>query len=519
MRISQPIFLALIFCLQLVCPARAALELKIGQNFPGSRYGNDSFATPPDANGAIGPNHFVELINGSFVVYDKYTGHRLRSSSDFTFWSNAGVTFPPNTDVSDPRVIFDPTVNRWFASSIDVGSLEVNNRALIAVSNDASPTNGWKGFAFSAASASTFADFPTLGVDSNGVYISVLVFDSIGNSLNRISLFAIPKSDLVQSTPSIARRNSFFNLQSSLRGFVAQPVIDFTSSGPGSLLGAPDNLSGNFIARSPITFDGNSFTLGAAVPITVPAYTYPINPTQPDGTFESIDDGDARLSSFCYRLGHILYAAQNVEIGDRAAIRWYKFNATDNTLIQSGIVSDTNLDLFYPSIAANMNGAVVLGFNGASTNTFVSAYAALGETVGNVTTFGKPILLKAGVANLHLLEDSDGISRFGDYSAMTPDPSDPNCFWTIQEYVSSANVWSTQIIQLQVAPKLTTTFSTNSLTLSWSTNVIGFNLESTTNLAATNAWSIDSSPLSFANGQNIVTIPTTNALSLFRLRR
>src|SRR5205085_357293 len=43
--------------------------ITIGQNFLGSSFSTNSSATPPDANGVIGPRHFVEFINGTFAVY------------------------------------------------------------------------------------------------------------------------------------------------------------------------------------------------------------------------------------------------------------------------------------------------------------------------------------------------------------------------------------------------------------------------------------------------------------------
>jgi hypothetical protein len=33
---------------------------------------------PPEGNGAIGPSHFVELVNGRFSVYNKANGQRTR---------------------------------------------------------------------------------------------------------------------------------------------------------------------------------------------------------------------------------------------------------------------------------------------------------------------------------------------------------------------------------------------------------------------------------------------------------
>ena len=44
-------------------------------------------------------------------------------------------------------------------------------------------------------------------------------------------------------------------------------------------------------------------------------------------------------------------------------------------------------------------------------------------------------------------------SRWGDYSATTVDPDDDRRFWTIQEWVSADNVWSTQITEIIIVPE------------------------------------------------------------------
>src|SRR5437773_12490496 len=73
--------------------ADAAVVVEIGQNFTGSSYGVDSSLTPPDCNGAAGPDQFVELINGRFTVYAKTNGDRLLTMRREDFWTNSGVTF------------------------------------------------------------------------------------------------------------------------------------------------------------------------------------------------------------------------------------------------------------------------------------------------------------------------------------------------------------------------------------------------------------------------------------------
>src|SRR5215471_3729280 len=94
--------------------------ITIGQNFTGSTLNYNNFnGIPPDPNGAIGPRHFVEFINGNFTLYNKTNGNSVRIS-DTKFWANAGVTLASSDILSDPRIVYDPSVQRWFASQIDV---------------------------------------------------------------------------------------------------------------------------------------------------------------------------------------------------------------------------------------------------------------------------------------------------------------------------------------------------------------------------------------------------------------
>src|SRR5262249_17056161 len=132
--------------------------------------------------------------------------------------------------------------------------------------------------------------------------------------------------------------------------------------------------------------------------------------------------------------------------------RWYRINADTAAVLESGTIADPVLDLFYPSIAANANGTVVIGFNGCSLTSYVNCYAVVGETVNGVTTFGNRMLLQAGVASY---QDNSGIeSRWGDYSATSVDTTDPTSFWTIQMYPAASDTWATQITQIRTAPLL-----------------------------------------------------------------
>src|SRR2546426_9430552 len=227
--------------------ADAAVVVEIGQNFTGSTYGVDSPYTPPDCNGAAGPDQFVELINGRFTVYAKTNGDRLLTMSSEDFWTSSGLTFGANVFPSDPRMVYDPSVQRWFASAVDVdfsASNGVSNRFLLAVSASADAAGTWKGLAFAADPVTgNFADFPTLGLDGNGVYLAAFMFTSASANATDLgqTLIAIPKADLLQSYPTAQHRTWFGLLNSDNYGYVLQPVVNFdTPSGDATVLAMGD---------------------------------------------------------------------------------------------------------------------------------------------------------------------------------------------------------------------------------------------------------------------------------------
>ena len=180
--------------------ATAALAVQIGQNFTGSTYGVNTFALPADGDGAIGPGHFVEFINGRFAIYAKADGSLLQSTNDMAFWENAGITIPGGEDVSDPRVVFDPASQRWFASAISFDPRTfAGNSFFLAISGSADPTGLWQTVSLVADPANgNFADFPTLGLDADAVYLAADMFapGATGGGVGS-SLVSIPKPDLL----------------------------------------------------------------------------------------------------------------------------------------------------------------------------------------------------------------------------------------------------------------------------------------------------------------------------------
>lgn len=506
-------------------PIPATLVVQVGKNFTGSTYGVDSSARPADGNGAVGPSHFVEFINGRFAVFDKASGNRVQTKTDRAFWTSAGVSLSANLSVTDPRIVFDLPSQRWFASQVDFNSNNQANRFLLAVSASADPTGPWSGFAFLADPVNgSFADFPTLGLDADGVYLSGDMFDGAGNSLGP-SLVAIPKSGLLSTPPSVAGRKSFGILNYSTRGYILQPSVSVGGASSDEVVLAVGDLGFDYQAHSTLVSfhvqnaaNAGNATLSDPAILSVPPYSVPINPPQPDGS-GNLDNGDTRFSATVCRIGDVLYAVHSTEMNGRAAVQWFIINATNQTVMQNGTITDTNLDLFFPSIAANSTGTVVIGCNGSSSNTFVSSYAVVGEPVNGTLTFGGLMQLKAGTVS-YQDTDASGNSRWGDYSATSLDPSDPNRFWTIQMFPSGPAAWSTQITELITRQLVLTITSANTnILLSWPSAATGFQLQFPAVPSSASAWTPVTQSPTTTNDLFTVLLPASGSQGFFRLAK
>jgi hypothetical protein len=506
----------------------AAATFQIGQNFTGSTFGPDSEASPADANGAIGPQHFVELINGRFSVYDKTTGDRVQTMTDLQFWRAAGITLSSSKDVSDPRVVFDTYSQRWFASMIDISatsSRQPSNHFLLAVSQTSDPTGAWSAVSIAADPNNVnFADFPTLGLDQTGVYLSGDLFNRASNPIGP-TIISIPKAGLLANPPDISGRTSFGTLSYSALGDIVQPAITTGNATTPEAAIAVADLGLDFQAHSGLVLStilnagGSQASLGSALNLATSAFTVPVNPTQPDGS-TNLDDGDARISASVRRVGDIIYATHCIEVNQRAAVRWYRIDAVKSALIDSGTIADPTLDLFYPSIAANEAGTVVIAFNGCSSSSYVSSYAVAGQVANGSLSFGPPHLLQAGTAS-YQYADSTGTSRWGDYSATSVDPADPNRFWTIQMIAIGTTTWATQITELIMSsdtpPQLTVAAAGQSLVISWPATGSVYQLQTSPSLGAAASWTPIGQNPAVQNNSSSVVLPVSDTQAFFRL--
>ncbi|MEZ5941629.1 MAG: right-handed parallel beta-helix repeat-containing protein [Planctomycetaceae bacterium] len=411
----------------------------IGLNFLADSFSLFGSSEPPDTMGAVGPNHIVELLNDAFSIYDKTTGTLLQRTLDETFWTNAGASLG-SSDVFDHRIIFDPVSQRWFASTITRGT---GNEILIAVSDTDDPTGTWQSVQFIGDVDDTlFNDFDTLAVDGDAIVIGTNNFDAT-DAFQNVSLFSIPKADLLLATPTAANLSRFENLAETTIGFTPQPVVSDDVDSTAYSLSADyvNSPGGQLLLTTLNNVDTATAAVGTTATISgVPSFTFAPLATQPGGL---VDSGGDRINSNVVEVNGRFWGSQAVDVAGRSGILWYEIDPTTNSVIQSGTIADPGTDYFFPSIAVNNRGEVVIGFSGSSDTQFISSMAAFGTTTGGITTFQAPQLLASGSSTYFG-------SRWGDYSATVVDPSTQDAFWTFQEIALSPTTYGTQITRFDI---------------------------------------------------------------------
>ena len=191
----------------------AATIPSTAQNFEGLS-NEDNFnifgfrVNPPDPNGEVGPNNYVEMVNLTFAVYDK-SGTRLLGPVDTgTLWDNFAV--PDCTEPSgDPVVLYDQFTDRWILSQFTTSGLDDLSKPFwncVAVSTTSDPTGSYYRYAFETGHFQFFPDYPKYG---NWTDSYVLTTREFGPTVEYgIGVYALEKNKMVNGQP--ARAVNFF---------------------------------------------------------------------------------------------------------------------------------------------------------------------------------------------------------------------------------------------------------------------------------------------------------------------
>ncbi|MBN1639137.1 MAG: hypothetical protein JW866_09225, partial [Ignavibacteriales bacterium] len=125
---------------------------------------------PPDTDGDVGPNHYVQMVNLSFAVFNK-SGTLLYGPVDnSTLWS--GFTGPwSGSNDGDPIVLYDQAADRWLFSQFALPNYPNGPfYELIAISQTGDPTGPWYRYAYAFTD---MCDYPKFGVWPDAYYMSI----------------------------------------------------------------------------------------------------------------------------------------------------------------------------------------------------------------------------------------------------------------------------------------------------------------------------------------------------------
>ncbi len=127
---------------------------------------------PPDSDGDVGPNHYVEAVNVTFKVYDK-NGNTLAGPTTYnSFFSSLVGTPCANANQGDPFAFYDHLADRWVITDFAFPAFPGTSFfQCIGVSQSPDPVAGpWALYAIQIdpANNNQLGDYPKFGMWNDG---------------------------------------------------------------------------------------------------------------------------------------------------------------------------------------------------------------------------------------------------------------------------------------------------------------------------------------------------------------
>jgi PKD repeat protein len=437
----------------------------VGSGFPGASNADNGAIlgyriAPPDTDGAVGPNHFVQMINSITTVYDKDGGVVLPSFASNAFWAGQGGNCGPNNQ-GDPVVLYDDTNDRWLVSQFAFPDSQSTFSQCVAISQSGDPTKGYNRYEFSFDNIG-LNDYPKHGIVNNSITMIANIFTKRGKrfSWGGTYLGVMDKAAMYAGQPA---NIVGFNIGTGEFGFVAGD-LDGGGSAPALFATAMTQTNRFDIWQLDIDWaNQNNASVSRIVSLPVSAYSSNLCSASRGACIPQPNSGPA-LESLSDRLMHRLQirdfgiyrtmvAAHTVDVGGgRAGIRWYELRQPSGgswDIYQEGTFGPNDGEYrWMPSIAMNSAGDIGIGYMIASTNTFVSIAAAGQTTAGSGTGIldASETICAAGAGV------QTGVNRSGDYSATSIDPINDSFWHTNEVFVAGGDfVWETFICEFDVS--------------------------------------------------------------------
>lgn len=384
---------------------------------------------PPDTDGDVGPNHYVQWINSIAEIFDKNGTSLTGPFAGNDFFAGAGGRCEVEND-GDPITLYDEAADRWLVSQFVASEPYA---MCVAISTTPDPLGSYNQYEFDFGTV--FPDYPKLGIWGDSYTMTTRNFSGFSFDM---SALAMDRDAMINGNPADIVE---FTIPggSTIDGFLPMDADD-TVSGPALFGGHGDDGDTTFeLFELDVDWSNPAaatFTSIAGVTVssfTAAPFSSAIN--QPNGQLLDALGGFTMHRAQVRDFGthQSLVANHTVEVSPNVyGIRWYEFRNTGSgwTLHQEGTFSPDSDDRWMGSISMNGNGDIALGYSRSSTSMFPSIYFT-GQTADQSGTGIMNVdetLIFAGAGS------QEGASRWGDYSKMAVDPSDDNTFWFTTEY-------------------------------------------------------------------------------------
>lgn len=409
---------------------------------------------PPDTNGDVGPNHYVQAVNITMAIFDKEGNTLVAPFAINDLWDGFGGKCETNND-GDPIVLYDNMADRWLISQFALDGTD--NHECIAISTTGDPTGSY--YLYDFAYGELMNDYPHFGVWHDGYYMGVNQFDPTNNySYAGGGVVAYERDKMLVGAEA---KQIIFSMQGNTPDVFTPMPLDI--DGPTS---PNTNLNQTIMwadgsGESKLHFA--EFDVDWETPensniihktsLDVAEWNAPDNAMQPNGIEL---DGMPIRSMFraAYRnLGNrsSIVFTHNVAAADNStpALRWYEIDLNetsgDVSVRQQGTFAPDEKARWMGSGAMDTQGNIAFGYSVSSADKHPSVFAATRKVDDPLNELTSEIELKAGTGS----QGNIYRNRWGDYSSMSIDPADECTFWFTTEYYKAEDdnttAWSTNI--------------------------------------------------------------------------
>lgn len=398
------------------------------QNWNGMMTG----AYPHDPSGAAGPDHYFQMVNTKYQIFDK-EGNSLYGPSNLSnLWSGS-------SNDGDPIVMYDKFADRWFLSQFQ----QSGNKILIAISQTADPLGAYYTYEFSMSS---FPDYPKYSVWHDGYYMTANMGSNNAVVFERDKmLVGDPSAAFVaKSFPSVSTPGFWSPLPAHADGGTAPtgpcPFFFFQddswSSGNDAIKVWNMDVDWN-------TPSNTTFTLEQTIDVDPFDSNFQSNwnDIEQPGTSSKLDGVPG---AFMYMAQYRRWGSYNtillnhtVDINgnDHAGVRWYELRDNNDgvwSVYQSGTYAPDTESRWMGSMAMDDQGNIGLAFSISGPNVYPGlAFTGrrASDPLGEMTFTEEYGVEGNGVQS--------GVNRWGDYAQMTLDP-DGKTFWYTGCYIGGS---------------------------------------------------------------------------------